>query len=86
MHAALIPQPYVVDWGEIKIAPEAGGVRMKEGTGTLWRIRRVPGATVSVRPPEPRTVPLYAFLFYVPLALLLVGAAVGLRALIRWLR
>ena len=67
---------YVVDWGEIKIAPEAGGVRMKEGTGTLWRIRRVPGATVSVRPPQPRRVPLWAFLFYVPA--IVVAAAIAL--------
>jgi glucose/arabinose dehydrogenase len=77
---------YVVDWGEIKIAPEAGGVRMKEGTGTLWRIRRVPGARVSVRPPEPRTVPLYVFLFYIPLLLILAAAGIGIRALGRWLR
>ncbi|MDP9357067.1 MAG: hypothetical protein M3R02_17625, partial [Chloroflexota bacterium] len=30
---------YVVDWGEIEIAPEAGGIRMQLETGTLWRIR-----------------------------------------------
>src|SRR5215212_7379595 len=34
---------YVVDWGEIEIAPEAGGVRMQLETGTLWRIRRTAG-------------------------------------------
>jgi glucose/arabinose dehydrogenase len=77
---------YVVDWGEIKIAPEAGGVRMKEGTGTLWRIRPVPGARVSIRPPEPRTVPLYAFLFYIPLLVIVAALAVGIRALVRSLR
>jgi len=77
---------YVVDWGEIKIAPEAGGVRMKEGTGTLWRIRRVPGARVSVRPPEPRRLPLYAFLLYIPLLLLVAAIGVGIGALVRRLR
>src|SRR5437867_776293 len=38
---------YIVDWGEIEIAPERGGVRMQLGTGTLWCIRRTdepPGA------------------------------------------
>jgi glucose/arabinose dehydrogenase len=77
---------YVVDWGEIKIAPEAGGVRMKEGTGTLWRIRRVPGARVSMRPPEPRVVPLYALLFYVPPLALVAAIVLGLRALVRRLK
>jgi hypothetical protein len=50
---------YVVDWGEIHIAPEAGGARMKNGTGTLWRIRRTTGPR-GERPPEPRVVPIYA--------------------------
>jgi glucose/arabinose dehydrogenase len=50
---------YVVDWGEISIAPEAGGLRMPKGTGTLWRIRRT-GAPRGDRPPEPKVVPLYA--------------------------
>ena len=50
---------YVVDWGEIHIAPEAGGVRMKKGTGTLWRIRRT-SAPRGERPPQPRLVPIYA--------------------------
>src|SRR5207248_695897 len=50
---------YVVDWGEIEIAPERGGVRMQQGTGTLWRIRRTAGPR-GERPPEPRVVPLYA--------------------------
>lgn len=50
---------YVVDWGQISIAPEAGGIRMPKGTGTLWRIRRT-DAPRGDRPPEPKVVPLYA--------------------------
>src|SRR5206468_6633283 len=54
---------YVVDWGEIEIAPEAGGVRMQAGTGTLWRIRRS-GGPAGTDPPKAAT-----FAFYVaPLA------------------
>lgn len=34
---------YVVDYGEIVIAPERGGIRMRKETGTLWRIRRAGG-------------------------------------------
>jgi glucose/arabinose dehydrogenase len=77
---------YVTDWGEIDIAPEAGGVRMQIGSGTLWRIRRVPGVRVSVRPPEPRRVPLYAFLFYVPLLVAMAALAAVARVLARRLR
>ena len=63
---------YVVDWGEIEIAPEAGGVRMVAGTGALWRIRRTT-EPAGERPPEPIRVPLY------PLQYLLMGAgALGL--------
>jgi hypothetical protein len=40
---------YVVDWGEIHIAPERGGVRMPLGTGALWRIRRM-GRAATARP------------------------------------
>lgn len=50
---------HVVDWGEIEIAPEAAGVRVQAGSGTLWRIRRTSG-TIGDRPPEPITLPLYA--------------------------
>jgi hypothetical protein len=31
---------YVVDFGQIVIAPERGGIRMPTKMGTLWRIRR----------------------------------------------
>ena len=68
---------YVVDWGEIKVAPEVGGVRMKEGTGTLWRIRRTEGPR-GERPPRPRQVPLYALLFVLPVGILLAVVAVGI--------
>ncbi len=57
---------YVVDWGEIQIAPERGGVRMKAGSGALWRIRRTAGPAGD-RPPAPVQVPLYP----------LQGAAIG---------
>jgi glucose/arabinose dehydrogenase len=70
---------YVVDWGEIQIAPEAGGVRMKAGTGALWRIRRTTGPA-GERPPEPMLIPFY------PLQYLLLGAgAASLSATAIWL-
>lgn len=49
---------YVVDWGEIRLAPEAGGFRVQQGTGSLWRIRRTtgPGGTT---PFPPATMPVY---------------------------
>jgi glucose/arabinose dehydrogenase len=50
---------YVVDWGEIHIALERGGVRMPLGTGALWRIRRT-GGPRGERPAEPMKVPVYA--------------------------
>jgi glucose/arabinose dehydrogenase len=62
---------YVTDFGEIKIAPEKGGIRMKQGTGSIWRIRRN-GGVVGERPPAPRRVPFY------PLqAAVIVGGAVA---------
>jgi hypothetical protein len=51
---------YVVDWGEIEIAPERGGIRMQQGTGTLWRIRRTDGPR-GERPPQPLVLPLHAW-------------------------
>lgn len=47
---------YVVDYGTIRIAPEVGGIRMQQGTGSLWRIRRSEGAR-GERPPEPVELP-----------------------------
>jgi glucose/arabinose dehydrogenase len=72
---------YVVDFGEIHIAPEKGGIRMPKGTGTLWRIRRTEGAR-GERPPEPTRVPLYAL----ALGGLVAGAALAGWALRRLLR
>jgi len=50
---------YIVDFGEIKIAPEKGGIRMKQGTGALWRIRRVSGVAAGDAPAPSRRVPFY---------------------------
>jgi glucose/arabinose dehydrogenase len=66
---------YVVDFGEIVIAPEVGGVRIRLGTGTLWRIRRT-GEPVGPEPPAPTRVPAYA--------LRVAGAAVAATGL-AWL-
>jgi glucose/arabinose dehydrogenase len=67
---------YIVDWGEIDIAPERGGVRMQQGTGALWRIRRT-GGPRGDRPSEPITVPFYALQYLA----LLAGVAAGLTAM-----
>ena len=72
----------MTDWGEIKIAPEVGGVRMKEGTGTLWRVRRV-GGRQGRRPPEAREIPLYALLFYALPLVLLLGLGFLVRLVLR---
>jgi glucose/arabinose dehydrogenase len=74
---------YVVDWGEIEIAPERGGIRMQKGTGTLWRIRRT-AAPRGDLPPEPITIPLHA-LQYLLGALGVVGLFLGGRLIKRWL-
>lgn len=50
---------YIVDFGEISIAPEKGGIRVWEGTGTLWRIRRT-NSSRGDRPPAPRHIPTYS--------------------------
>lgn len=50
---------YVVDYGQLTLAPEKGGVRMVEGTGTVWRIRRTTGDRGEI-PPRPIVVPLNA--------------------------
>jgi hypothetical protein len=72
---------YVVDWGEIEIAPEAGGIRMQAGTGALWRIRRTDGPA-GEEPPRPMVVPLYA-LQGLALAGGALGLAFGLNRLVR---
>jgi glucose/arabinose dehydrogenase len=62
---------YVTDFGEINIAPEKGAIRMKQGTGALWRIRREPGVSAGVEPAEPMRVPFY------PIQAAVVAVAVG---------
>ena len=75
---------YVVDWGEIEIAPERGGIRMQKGTGTLWRIRRTDGRR-GEQPPEPIMVPLHALQYLLGL-LSMVGLGLAGWLLARWLR
>lgn len=61
---------YVVDFGEIKIAPEKGGIRMNQGTGSVWRIRRDPTMPLGLLPPDQIRVPFY------PIQAAVVGVAV----------
>ncbi len=72
---------YVVDYGDIDIAPEKGGIRMKEGTGVLWRIRRT-GTTIGEVPPEPLELPVH-LIRGATVAAGVAGAIIGLRALRR---
>ncbi len=69
---------YIVDWGEIEIAPERGGIRMQAETGTLWRIRRT-GETPGELPKPPTMVPLNGL----QLALQGLGAVVAVSAVRR---
>jgi glucose/arabinose dehydrogenase len=59
-HCAFGPDAalYVVDFGQIKIAVEKGGIRMQQGTGALWRIRRV-GGPAGTLPTASSRVPFY---------------------------
>lgn len=73
---------YVTDFGEIDIAPEKAGIHIQAGTGSLWRIRRLPGVPAGDRPPESMKVPFYVGQYLV----WAVGAAaigVGLVVLFR---
>jgi glucose/arabinose dehydrogenase len=70
---------YVVDFGVVNIAPEVGGLRMRQGTGTLWRIRAT-GEPRGELPPEPVVIPLYA-LQMIGAGLLGFGALVAVRIL-----
>ncbi len=70
---------YVVDFGEIEIAPEAGGIRMQKRTGALWRIRRS-GGPQGALPPEPVKVPLYLLQ-----GALLFGGIIAAGLSLRWL-
>lgn len=51
---------YVTDFGEIDVAPERAGIRIQAETGSLWRIRRIPGQPVGMRPPPSVAIPFYA--------------------------
>lgn len=76
---------YVTDFGEIKIAPEKGGIRMKQGTGAVWRVRREPGVPAGERPPEPKRVPFYPM--QAGVVALAVGTAIaGVTLVLRRLR
>lgn len=62
---------YVVDFGVIHIAPEAGAIRQQMDTGTLWRIRRTEGPQGS-EPPRAAHIPIYLLQ-----ALALLGGALA---------
>lgn len=66
---------YVVDFGQVKIAPEKGGLRMKQGTGAVWRIRRVAGQPAGIEPPPSRRVPFYPI--QAAVVVVIVGAVLG---------
>jgi len=72
---------YVVDFGEIELAPERGGIRMPLGSGALWRIRRA-GSDYGDRPPEPTAIPLYAMIGAAVLGAI-TAAVAGLAWLLR---
>jgi glucose/arabinose dehydrogenase len=76
---------YVVDFGEIKIAPEKGAIRMKQGTGAVWRIRRIPGRPVGTEPQPGKRVPFYPIQAGVVIAALGAGIA-AIVAAVRRLR
>lgn len=51
---------YVVDFGQIKIAVEKGAIRIPQGTGCVWRIRRDAAVAVArTLPPASARVPFY---------------------------
>jgi glucose/arabinose dehydrogenase len=71
---------YVVDFGEIAIAPEVGGIRIRRGTGALWRIRRT-ADPVGQDPPKSTRIPRYAL----TTAAALTAAALTAAAAATWL-
>jgi glucose/arabinose dehydrogenase len=79
---------YVVDYGIIKIALEAGGIRAQQETGALWRIRRSEGPRGDAPPPSIEA-PVYG-LRYAAAAIVAAGIFVGILLagprLSRWLR
>ena len=77
---------YVVDWGEIKIAPELGAIRMKQGTGAVWRIRRTAGVAAGDRPEPSQRVPFYPIQAAVVAAGAVAVVGIGVKLLRRLFR
>lgn len=74
---------YVVDFGDIDIAVEKGGIRMKEGTGVLWRIWPQ-GKQYSALPPKSLTLPVYLVRLF-GYILAGIGLVLGIKAVLkRW--
>jgi glucose/arabinose dehydrogenase len=73
---------YVVDLGEIEIAPEVGGVRIQAGSGTLWRIVRTDEAAGEL-PPTPSRFPFYVLQWTAWLGIPVALGAVAVAALVR---
>jgi glucose/arabinose dehydrogenase len=71
---------YVTDFGEIDIAPEKAGIRVKAGSGSLWRIRREVSEAAGIEPAQPTVIPFYAAQYAAWAAL--VGGAIAAIALI----
>ena len=72
---------YVVDFGNVDIAVEKGGIRMKENTGVLWRIRRT-GAVHGELPPKSLSLPFY-LIRLLGTIFAIAGVGIGIRALLR---
>lgn len=70
---------YVVDYGEIEIALERGGIRIQAGTGTLWRIRRT-GGEAGTLPRKSIVLPVYAA------PVVVAGAALVVAGVAAWIR
>jgi glucose/arabinose dehydrogenase len=75
---------YVTDFGEIDIAPERAGIRVQAGSGSVWRISRVPGTPAGVVPPPATRVPFYVAQYLVWVGLL-AGALAAVAVLVRLL-
>lgn len=71
---------YVVDFGNIDVAVEKGGIRMKEETGVLWRIRRT-GVTHGEMPPKSLSLPVY-LLRLLGFIFAITGLGIGINALL----
>jgi glucose/arabinose dehydrogenase len=72
---------YVVDFGNIDVAVEKGGIRIKEGTGVLWRIRRTAREHGEL-PPKAITLPVY-LIRGVGFVLAGIGITLGIKAILQ---